>query len=98
MDLAVRLVTLPPCMCGYLGGVAPAALGRAADEPRQAYDEPRHEDDLAVRGRAAEELLDVNVIDYADQLCCPTRFYIFRTSASSGNPVIHIRQFSWFTR
>ena len=69
---------LPPCTCGYLGGVAPAALGRAADEPRRAADEPRraadeprraddeprHEGDLAARGRAAEELLDVDVIDY----------------------------------
>ena len=52
------------CTCGYLGGVAPAALGRAADEPRRADDEPRHEGDLAARGRAAEELLDVDVIDY----------------------------------
>ena len=32
-DLAVRLAMLSPCTCGYLGGVAPAALGRAADEP-----------------------------------------------------------------
>src|SRR5688572_6685873 len=32
-DLAVWLVTLPPYTCGYFGGVAPAALGRAADEP-----------------------------------------------------------------
>ena len=103
MDLVVRLATLPPCTCGYLGGVAPAALGRAADEPRRAADEPRHEGDLAARGRAADELLDV--IDYV-RLCCSTTYdyvivftasthiYIFRTSsASSGNPVILIRQF-----
>ena len=75
MDLAVQLATLRLWTCGYLGGVAPTALGRAADEPRRAADEPRHEDDLAARGRAAEELLDVNVIDYvfdyADRLRCP---------------------------
>jgi len=39
-DLAVRLATLPPCTCGYLGGVAPAALGRAIDEPPTSHDEP----------------------------------------------------------
>ena len=78
-DLAVWLVTLPPCTCGYLGGVAPAALGRAADEPRRADDEPRHEDDLVAQGRAAKELLDIDMIDYVfdyvfdyvDQLRCP---------------------------
>src|SRR3954469_9075857 len=30
MDLAVRRLTLPPCTCGYLGGAASVALGRAA--------------------------------------------------------------------
>ena len=29
-DLAVRRLTLPPCTCGYLGGAASVALGRAA--------------------------------------------------------------------
>ena len=67
-DLAVRLATLPPCTCGYLGGVAPAALRRAADEPRRANNEPRHEGDLAARGRAAKELLNVDVINYV-RLC-----------------------------
>jgi hypothetical protein len=61
MDLAVRLAMLPPCTCGYLGGVAPAALGRAIDEPPTSHDEP-----TTSRGTggdlAAEELLDV--IDY----------------------------------
>ena len=37
---------------------------RAADEPRRADDEPGLEGDLAARGRAAEELLDIDVIDY----------------------------------
>ena len=45
------------------------------DEPQRAVDELRHEDDLAARGRAIEELLDVDVIDYvfdyANRLRCP---------------------------
>uniref|UniRef100_K4AMP1 Uncharacterized protein n=1 Tax=Setaria italica TaxID=4555 RepID=K4AMP1_SETIT len=40
VGLAIWLATLPPCTCGYLGGVAPAALGRAADEPPTSHDEP----------------------------------------------------------
>ena len=59
-DLAVRLATLPPFTCGYLGGVALAALGRAVDEPRRADDELRHEAILL----HVDELLDVDVIDY----------------------------------
>ena len=31
-DLAVRLVTLPPCTCGYLVGAASVALGRTPRE------------------------------------------------------------------
>ena len=34
------------------------------DEPPTSHDELRHEGDLAARGRAAKELLDVDVIDY----------------------------------
>ena len=30
MDLAVQRLTLPPRMCGYLGGAASVELGRAA--------------------------------------------------------------------
>jgi hypothetical protein len=29
VDLAVWRLTLPPCTCGYLGGAASVALGRA---------------------------------------------------------------------
>src|SRR5215216_2378883 len=29
-DLAVRRLTLPPCTCGYLGGVVSVAFGRSA--------------------------------------------------------------------
>ena len=70
-DLAVWLAMLPPCTCGYLGGVAPAALGRATDElrratdePRRANDEPWHEGNLAACGGAAEVPLNIDVIDY----------------------------------
>ena len=53
-DLAVQLATLPPYTCGYLGGVAPVALGRAIDEPPTSHDEPTMSrgtgGDLAARG------------------------------------------------
>ena len=39
-----------------------------SDEPPMSHDEPRHEGDLAARGQAAEELLDIDVIDYVDRL------------------------------
>ncbi|RCV20748.1 hypothetical protein SETIT_4G082300v2 [Setaria italica] len=84
---AVRLAMLPPCTCGYLGGVAPAALGRAADEPRRAADKPWHEGDLAARGRAAGRRRDRLRMTTLIHFAASTRIYIFRTSsASSGNP------------
>ena len=73
-DLAVRLAMLPPCMCGYLGGVARAALGRAADEPRRAttsHDEPTLSRGTRTTLLHVDELLDIDVIDYADRLRCP---------------------------
>nr|TKW01779.1 hypothetical protein SEVIR_8G201200v2 [Setaria viridis] len=90
-DLAVRLATLPPCTCGYLGGVAPAALGRAADELPTSHDEPTTSrgigGDLAARGRAAEELLDV--IDYPTSYPYKNNININKRIMGAFRAVVH---------